>query len=185
MPENFDAENRPAGIARRAGAGLHAKPIGAPRQPQIGPPAIQNTSLGFAAPDPDRAVGGAPAQPTLLQPPKQAPFARRRNRRRARRQPIERDRGHLDVGVAEVKEAKFETALVLAFEAVLGGDLEIERHRPARQLDRGEVAPQLLEAGEHDDLDAEHRLRRQLRRAAAAAEGQTILPLRQMQVWSV
>src|SRR5260370_36092792 len=84
-----------------------------------------------------------------------------------------------------MKEAKLEASLVLAFQTVFGGHREIESAHASGQLGVGEVAPLLLEPVEHDDFDADHRLRRETRRAAAAAEGEAIAPFRKMQIGAV
>src|SRR5260370_6283037 len=84
-----------------------------------------------------------------------------------------------------MKEAKLEASLVLAFQTVFGGHREIESAHATGQLGVGEVAPLLLEPVEHDDFDADHRLRREARCAAAAAEGEAVAPLPQMQIRTV
>ena len=71
-----------------------------------------------------------------------------------------------------MEEAELVSSLVVPFEAVLGGDLEIERTQTVGEISPREIAPLLLKPAEHDDFDPEHRVRAHPRPEAAAAKGQ-------------
>ena len=84
-----------------------------------------------------------------------------------------------------MEEAELVSSLVVPFEAVLGGDLEIERTQTVGEISPRVIAPLLLKPAEHDDFDPEHRVRAHRRPETVAAKGQPVAALRQVQVRAV